>query len=475
MVIVILGTGAYFTARYAEKLHVHDKGGEVKYYCPMHPQIVQDKPGSCPICGMTLVPLKKDDSAVRVEKKKRTMYKSTMNPGEVSERAGKDSMGMEMVPFVVDDSDRGPAGLSSIHVASDKRALLGLKFEAVARRDLYREIRSTTKIVADETRMYKVTTKVSGWAEELYANQTGMYIKKGDPLLKIYSPDLLSAQQEYLSSLKAADRYKTLKDSSMKDTFEDLKHSAREKLKLLDITDGQIMKLEKSGQIDRYMMLYSPVSGFVIEKMILPGQKVMMNDSLMTISDLSVVWGEIDIYESDLPYVTKGLHAELTLPYWQDRKFNGRITFILPFLDKDSRTNKARLEIPNPGFILKPQMFADATIKYSLGNTTAVPESAVIRSGTRDYVFKEGSEDSIIPVEIKIGPLSHDGYYQVMSGLSPGDMVVTTANFLIDSESSLKAVFKAATDSAADTISGSSSKTSPKSSSGTTDHSGHKQ
>jgi len=481
-VLLVISFGGYYVINHTELLHKHGSEEKTQYYCPMHPQIVQDKPGSCPICGMTLVPMDRNkgagDKKVTVIKKKKILYKSTMNQGEISDKAGKDSMGMEMVPFEVDENpDTGPAGLASIHVSRDNRALLGLKFEKVERRNLYREIRATTKIAADETRMFKVTTKVSGWIEELYANQTGMFIRKGDPLFRVYSPDLFGAQQEYLSSLKAADKYKTLKDQSMKDTFEDLSHSAREKLKLLDITDSQIKKLEESGKIDRSMVLYSPASGYIVEKMVVAGQKIMMNDSLMTIADMSVVWGEMDIYESDIPYVTKGLQAELTLPYWQDKIFRGRITFILPFLDKDTRTIKARLEIPNTGLLLKPQMFADARIRYGLGRSLAVPENAVMRSGKRDYVFKEGSDDQVIPVEIKIGPLSGDGYYQVFSGLKEGESVVTTANFLIDSESSLKAVFQSVTGSTSETISetisGKTSGKTPGSSTGPSEHQGH--
>ena len=194
------------------------------------------------------------------------------------------------------------------------------------------------------------------------------------------------------------------------------------------------------------MTIQSPVSGYVSEKMVLQGQRVMTEDPLMTIADLSSVWGEADIYETDLPYVKAGMPAKLTLSFWQGKTFEGRISFLSPFLEPETRTVKARIQISNPGLVLKPGMYADVTLSYDFGERLAVPENAVMRTGIRDYTFVEGDKDLIIPREVKLGLYSEDGVYEVISGLKAGDRVVTSANFLIDSESSLKSALKSAAD-----------------------------
>jgi RND family efflux transporter MFP subunit len=321
--------------------------------------------------------------------------------------------------------------------------MMGLNFETVKTRKMIKEIRTSTRIVQDETRQYRVTTKVSGYVENLYVNQTGQYVKRGAPLLSIYSPELLAAQQEYLSAVKAQDRLSGM-GQSMAGSIGDIAESARERLRLLDISDAQINKIKATGQVTRTVTLYSPASGYVMEKSVLKGQKIMENDALMVIVDLTRVWGEADIYESDIPYIRTGMTAELTSGYWPGKIFRGKITFLSPFLEPESRTLKARIEIPNSDLVLKPNMYADAKLTYGIGERLAVPESAVMRTGTRDYVFIEGEKNMIVPYEVKIGMRSGDGYYEVISGLKKGERVVISANFLVDSESSLKAAFKSA-------------------------------
>jgi len=229
-------------------------------------------------------------------------------------------------------------------------------------------------------------------------------------------------------------------------SLKQLESAAREKLRLFDISDAQIDRLHASGKVERTMTLNSPVSGYVTEKMVLQGNRVMMNDPLMTIADLSRVWGEADIYESDLPYVKVGMPAELTLSYWPGKTFPGRISFLAPFLDTETRTVKARIELGNPGLVLKPGMYADVKLAYDLGELLTIPESAVMRTGVRNYAFVQGENDLIVPREIEVGMYSGEGYYEVVSGLQDGELVLTSANFLIDSESSLKAALKSAAD-----------------------------
>jgi membrane fusion protein, copper/silver efflux system len=441
--ILIIITGTILLLTYLPHDHETDQAGQKQLYtCPMHPQIIQDKPGNCPICGMKLVPLKKEEK----QKEKKIMYKSTMNPGEISDKPGKDSMGMELIPFETGGNEEitTPSGLAPVTVPKEKRTIIGLTFEGVKKRDIKKEIQTSVKIVPDETRQFKVTTKVNGWVEKLFVNQTGQYVSKGNPLMSIYSPELLSAQQEYLSTLNAKQKLSGNADTDISGSMDEIEKAVRERLRLLDVSDSQIEHIKNSGKVERELTLYSPASGYVMEKMIIQGQKIMMNDALMTVVDLSSVWGEIDLHETDLPYVRIGMTAEITLSYWQEKTFRGRISFLNPFLDPDTRVLKARVEIPNHGLILKPNMYGNARLTYNLGKKLSVSDQAVMQTGDRSYVFIEGTGYLIVPYEVKLGIRSGDGYYEVLSGLKGGEKVVTSANFLIDSESSLKSAFREA-------------------------------
>jgi RND family efflux transporter MFP subunit len=305
---------------------------------------------------------------------------------------------------------------------------MGLTLGTVERRAMERTIRTSARIVADETRLFRVTTKVEGWVEQLLVAVTGQAVRKGDPLLTIYSPQLVSAQQEYLITVQAGTKA--------------LVSSARQRLQLWDVSDEQIAGLEKTGQVEKTLTLYAPASGFVTDKQVLAGQKIMPGDSLMVVADLSAVWGDADIYESDLPYVQIGMPMELTLPYWPDKTFQGKVSFLSPGLDPQTRTLKIRLEIPNPEGLLKLEMYADAKLNYLLGQRLAAPEAAIMRTGERDYAFRDSGDGRLVPVAVKLG-VRNNGYYEVLSGLKVGDRVVTSANFLVDSESSMHAAIEA--------------------------------
>jgi Cu(I)/Ag(I) efflux system membrane fusion protein len=311
---------------------------------------------------------------------------------------------------------------------------MGLTLGTVEKRVLTRDVRTSARIVADETRISMVTTKVEGWVEKLFVSVTGQSVRKGDPLLAIYSPQLVSAQQEYLSLLPAA--------GDVSESAKPLIASARQRLQLWDVSEEQITKLEKTRQVEKTLTLYAPAGGFVTEKNVLAGQKIMPGDSLMVVTDLSVVWGDADIYESDLPYVQMGMPMDLALPYWPGKAFSGKVSFLSPSLNRETRTLKIRLEIPNPESLLKLEMYADARLNYSLGEKPAVPETAVMRTGERDYAFRDSGDGKLIPSEVKLG-VRANGYYEVLSGLNAGDRVVTSANFLVDSESSMRAALEA--------------------------------
>jgi Cu(I)/Ag(I) efflux system membrane fusion protein len=344
-----------------------------KYHCPMHPQIVSDRKGSCPICGMDLVPFTEAATA----------------PG--------------------------------IFIPDEARQRMGLTFGSVEKRRLTRDIRTSARIVPDETRLYHVTLKVEGWVEHLHAVTTGSFIQKGEPLLTIYSPMLVSAQEEFLITLRSGN--------------ENLIAASRRRLQLWDITDEQIERLQKTGSVEKNLTLYAPANGVVLERNLATGHKAMPGEMLLTLADLTVVWADADIYQGDLPFVQTGMSVELAV---SDRIFTGAVSFVSPVLDPQTRTTKARLEIPNPDLLLRPEMWATARLARDLGERLAIPAAAVMRAGERAYAFKAGKADHLLPVEIKLGARSGD-WFELVEGLSEGDRVVTSANFLVDSESQLKA------------------------------------
>jgi Cu(I)/Ag(I) efflux system membrane fusion protein len=330
----------------------------------------------------------------------------------------------------------------AVSIPSEVRQRMGLTLGRVEKRSLVRNVRTSARIVVDETGQYRVTTKVDGWVEKLLVNVTGQAVKQGEPLLTIYAPALVAAQQEYLTALQVRDRLAATKNPAATAGVDDLLKATRQRFQLWDISEDQIQRLEKTRQVEKTLTLYAPAGGVVMEKGILAGQKIMAGDPLLVIADLRNVWADADIYQSDLLHVTVGMPVEVTLPYWPDKVFTGKVNFVTPTLDPATRTVRARLEVENSDLLLKPGMYADARLKHTMGERLVVPTDAVMRAGERAHVFKDGGDGKLMPVIVRIGTRS-DGYFELLEGLQEGEQVVTSANFLVDSESSLKAALAA--------------------------------
>jgi len=288
----------------------------------------------------------------------------------------------------------------------------------------------------DEKRISTVNPKIGGWIEELYVDYTGKMVRKGQPLLSIYSPELVSAQEEVLLALKAKKILSASPVTEVAEGGERLLQAARRRLLLWDITPKQLETLEQTGEIKKNMVLYSPADGFVMEKMAFKGMSIMPGAALFKIGDLSTIWVIADIYEYELPFIKIGDKAQITLAYFPGESFEGTATYIYPSVDPKTRTAKVRFDLPNPEFKLKPEMWANVELKIPLGRKLVVPEDAVMDSGTMQMVFVDRGQGHFESRHIEVGSRVQ-GYYQVLSGLREGEKVVTSANFLIDSESKL--------------------------------------
>ena len=353
-------------------------------------------------------------------------YRNAMGLPDTSPVPKKDSMGMDYIP-VYEGGAPDEAGTVKINPAKVQQ--LGVQSVPVEGRALARTIRAVGTVQADERRQLIVNTKFEGWIEKLYVNATGQTVRRGQPLMEIYAPELVVAEREYLLARSSATG---------------LAGAALQRLANWGISDDQLKHLERSGTVTRTLTLRAPADGTVMEKMAVEGMHFMAGDPLYRIADLSSVWLIADVFEQDLGALSDGQEAKIAVNAYPGASFGGRVAFVYPTVSQETRTGKVRIVVPNPDGRLKTGMYANVVLEAPLGigPVLAVPETAVISSGTRQTVLIERGEGMFQPREVKLGAHA-DGYYEVREGLAAGERVVVSANFLIDAESNLQTALKA--------------------------------
>jgi len=390
---------------------------------------------TCPICGMHIA------EAATPKAKNILYWTDPMLPGYRSDKPGKSPMGMDLVPVYEEEgSPAGPetaAGYASILVSPQKRQLIGVKTAPAERRRMTKTIRTVGRVMVDETRRVHVHPKVEGWLGELYAKYEGDAVKKGQPLFSFYSPDFVSTQQEYLAAQQTLQQIPPHASAEVIAAAHANVAAARQRLLWWDITEEQIREVERTGTPAKMLLLVSPMDGIVLTKHVFAGEYMERGADFYHLADLSTIWVDADLYEYDLPLVSVGQEAVVTLPQDPAHPLHGKVMYIAPTLNPETRTATARLEFPNPENRLKPGMYATAEVSVDLGERLAVPAEAIMDTGTRRVLFVDKGQGIFEPRDVTVG-VKADDYYEIKGGVAEGETVVTSGNFLIDSESRLK-------------------------------------
>lgn len=399
LVAALLGLRHYRGQPAAAPGPVATAGPEIDYYtCSMHPFIHENKPGNCPVCGMKLQPVYKNTTATT--------------------RAGSDSMVM-------------------VSVEEERR--LGLRLAVVTRRPLATTVTAYGRVEVNETNLRHIHTRYPGFVDRIFANTVGQIVTAGEPLLTIYSPELVATQEEYLLALEAADRLESSASPAAAANARSLAESAREKLRLLEYPESELARLAREKTVRRTITIYAPAGGYVVARNLTAGQAIDPAMDLYVLADLADPWVTADVYESDLAALTVGQPVEVTFAALANRVFRGSVSYVYPFLDQTTRTNKVRLQLTASSPLLKPGLFGEITIRVGAGRTAlTVPRDAVMITGTNNLVFRQAMPGGYLPVPVTIGQTS-EGFTEIVSGLTEGDTVVERANFYLDAESRLRA------------------------------------
>lgn len=441
--VLMLSLGLFVTGCGGDGSHesTSDESREL-YTCGMHPNVIQEGPGNCPICGMKLTPMNSGADSGTVSagngtsgEKEILYWRAPMDPSYISSKPGKSPMGMDLVPVYAGEEGFG----ATVKISPIVEQNMGVRTASVTRRDLTRKIRTVGRVDYDERLISHIHTKFTGWVEKTHVNTTGEEVSNGDPLVDIYSPQLVTAQQEYLDAFNNLKKAGNEVTDATRKNLTAMVQSSRIRLEYFDISQGQIRKLEETGQVTKTVTIQSPFSGFVMEKHVLDGMEVKPGMRMYTIVDLSSIWVFADVYEFELPWLTTHQPARMSLSYLPGIVLTGHVDYIYPWLDDKSRTVKARLVFPNPDLTLKPGMYANVEIQSApVKEALAVPLEAVLFTGERALVMVALGEGRFAPREVTVGVESGDGYYEIKAGLAEGETIVLSGQFLLDSESRLR-------------------------------------
>lgn len=405
------------------------------YRNPMNPAITSPVPAQDEM-GMDYIPVYADND--KPKEKKVLFYRNPMNPAITSPVPAQDEMGMDYIPVYADGGASGDEPVGTVSIDPVTVQNIGVRTARAEQRSLSHAVRAVGRVDFNEERLARLHPKTEGWIEVLRVSTTGSVVKKNDILLSIYSPQLVSSQEEYLLALH---NLQVLKDSPYEEIrrgAQELADSSRERLRLLDVPEHQIHELETTRKLMKRIHIHSPFDGTVIKVGAREGQYVTPKTELYMLADLSRVWVYVDVYEEDLPWVKQGDEAEMRVRAVPGRTFRGKVVYIYPYMERKTRTARVRLEFENPDLLLKPEMFANITLRSGrVVDAVVVPSEAVVRSGERDLVFVVREPGKFEPRPVTLG-LASGGLVQIIDGVKPGEEVVTSAQFLIDSESKLR-------------------------------------
>jgi RND family efflux transporter MFP subunit len=400
------------------------------WHCGMHPQVVQDHPGECPICHMALTPFNPGGSADADKPKILYWWDPMLGPTSISDHPGKSAMGMDMVPVYA-----SPAG-PTITIDPTLQQNMGVRTAVVSRGVLVRTVRAVGILKTPESGMHDVSLKVAGWVDKLYADTEGMHIAAGEPLFDLYSPDLEVAGQELIAATKTQKSLPASAGENVRRDAQSMVDSARRKLELWGVADQEIDTIAKADRPPVNVTFRSPATGHVEEKMIVQGSAVQPGIRLMRIADHSTLWLEAQVYSQDFAFVKEGQALSASVEGIPGRTFSGTITFIHPHVDRMTRTLMMRMTLANPGLLLKPGMYASADIKTQPAAAAILaPREAVIDTGVRQIVFVATGDGHFQPRIVHTGIMGDDDMVQILDGIAPGETVVTSGQFLMDVES----------------------------------------